>query len=115
MGTKNKLSIIISSYDDIKNPVYGGGGAQAVHQLAKKLAARYTVTVLTGTYKKAKNEMVDKVLYKRVGSDIFGHKIGQLLFQYALLRHAKKGNFDIWIESSTPPFTFSLLPLFCKK
>jgi glycosyltransferase involved in cell wall biosynthesis len=24
-------------------------------------------------------------------------------------------NYDLWIESSTPPFTFSFLPLFCKK
>lgn len=107
--------IIISSYDDQKNPVYSGGGAYSVHQLAKRLAKKYEVTVLTGTYKNAKNEIIDSVEYIRIGSDIFGHKIGQLIYQYSLLKHAAKKKYDVWIESTTPPFTFSLLPLFCKK
>ncbi|MBU3978160.1 glycosyltransferase family 4 protein [Patescibacteria group bacterium] len=113
INTKKKL--IISSYDDQKNPVYSGGGAYAVRQLAKRLAKKYEITVLTGTYKNAKNEIIDNAEYIRIGSDIFGHKIGQLIYQYSLLKYAIKEKFDIWIESTTPPFTFSLLPLFCKK
>lgn len=115
MNKKTVKKIIISSYDDLKNPVYSGGGAYSVHQLAMRLQEKYEVTVLTGTYKKAKNEKIDKVQYIRLGSDIFGHKIGQLIYQYSLVKYALKNNFDLWIESSTPPFTFSLLPLFSKK
>lgn len=110
-----KKKIIISSYDDQKNPVYSGGGAHSVHQLSKRLAKKYEVTVLTGTFKKAKNEVIDKVKYIRIGSDILGHKIGQLIYQYHLIRYARENNYDVWIEGSTPPFTFSLLPLFARK
>lgn len=115
MKRKKKLSLVISSYDDLKNPIYSGGGAHSVHQVAKNLTKKHKVTVLTGTYKNAKNEILDKVEYVRIGSDVLGHKIGQLIYQYSLIKYARKKNYDIWIESSTPPFTFSLLPLFCKK
>lgn len=115
MKKYKKLSIVISSYDDIENPVYAGGGSYAVHELAKGLAQKYKVTVLTGTYKEAKNELIDNVKYARIGSSVLGHKIGHLFFQYALLRYASRNDYDLWIESSTPPFTFSLLPLFSRK
>lgn len=110
-----KKKLIISSYDDQKNPVYSGGGAYVVHQLARNLVKKYEVTVITSTYQKAKSETIDGIKYIRTGSDIFGHKIGQLIFQYSLLKYALKNKYDIWIESTTPPFTFSLLPLFFKK
>lgn len=110
-----KKRIIISSYDDLKNPVYSGGGAVSVHEVAKRLAKNNSVIVLTGTYTNAKNQVIDSVRYVRTGSDMFGHKIGQLLFQLALVKHALSRSCDYWIESSTPPFTFSLLPLFVKK
>lgn len=115
MKDNRKYSITISSYDDQKNPVYSGGGAHSVHQLAKRLTKKYKVTVLTGTYKNARDEIIDNINYVRIGSDIFGHKIGQIIYQFALFRHARNGNYDIWIESTTPPFTFSLLPLFAHK
>lgn len=115
MKKNPKKKIIISCYDDLKNPVYSGGGAYSVARLAKKLAKKYKVTVLTGTYKNAKNEIIDGVKYLRIGSDILGHKIGQLIFQIALIKYAKKAEFNIWIEGSTPPFTFSLLPMLTKK
>lgn len=115
MKKKEIKKIIISSYDDLKNPVYAGGGAQAVHQLAKRLAEKFEITVITGVYKNSKDEIIDNVKYARVGSDLFGHKIGQLLYQFSLLKYARTNDFDLWIESTTPPFTFSSLPLFSKK
>ncbi len=110
-----KTKIIISSYDDLKNPVYSGGGAYAVHQLAKRLSKKYSVTVVTGSFKKAKNQMIDNVSYVRIGSCVFGHKIGQLIYQFALLKYSRNQKYDLWIESTTPPFTFSLLSKYSKK
>lgn len=109
------MRIIISLYDDLKNPVYAGGGALSAYELAKRLGRKNQVTVITGTYKHAKNEVLEQVAYIRIGSDFFGHKIGQLIYQIALPFYAIKLNYDMWIESTTPPFTFSLLPLFTKK
>jgi glycosyltransferase involved in cell wall biosynthesis len=114
MKNKKNIHIIISSFDDLKNPVYAGGGARAVYEVAKRLAGKYNVTVLTSTFKGAKSGRRDNVKYLYIGTDIFGPKIGQVLFQFALLKYLSKP-YDIWFESSTPPFTFSLLPLFSKK
>lgn len=115
MPNNKKLSIIISSYDDLKNPVYGGGGAQAVHQLAAKLGQKYNVTVITGAYNNSKNVIFNNIKYERIGTDRLGHKIGQIIYQIAILRYVRKTEYDLWIEGSTPPFTFSLLPLFSRK
>jgi phosphatidyl-myo-inositol alpha-mannosyltransferase len=115
MNNHNKPIIVISSYDDLKNPVYAGGGAYSVHQLAKGLSAEYSIIVLTGTYKNAIDRTIDKIHYVRIGSAIFGHKIGQLIYQLAVLFKAKTLKYDYWIESTTPPFTFSILALISNK
>lgn len=110
-----KKKIIFSSYDDIGNPFYAGGGATAIHQVASRLSDTYDVTVLTGNYKGAKNERKDTILYKRIGPSFFGPKISQLLFYFILPWYVRKEKFDIWIESFTPPFSTSCLQLFTKK
>ena len=113
---KTKINkIIISSYDDLKNPVYAGGGAYSVNELANKLSKKYSVTVITAKFKDSKNTNFGGIRFLKIGSDIFGHKIGQIIFQFALLQYARKSEYDIWIEGSNPPFTFSLLPMFAKK
>lgn len=112
----NKIQIIISNYDDIQNPYYGGGGAFAVHEVAKRLARRFTVTVLTGNYFSAKkSEVIDGIAYRRIGLSFVGPKLGQLLFHLALVWHVRRRSFDCWIESFTPPTSTSLLPLFTDK
>jgi phosphatidyl-myo-inositol alpha-mannosyltransferase len=114
MPNRKKSKIIISSYDDLGNPFYGGGGAYAIHEVAKRLVKNFDVEVLTSKYPGSKNNTVDGIHYKRVG--IFaGAKLSQLLFHFTLPKHVLKRNYDIWIESFTPPFSTSLLPLLTKK
>lgn len=110
-----KKRLIFSNYDDIKNPYYGGGGSVAVHEIAKRLAPGFDVKVLTGAYSGSRNEMIDGVFYVRIGSSIFGPKFGQLIFHILLWRQILVRRFDLWIESFTPPFSTSLLPLLTKK
>lgn len=117
---KNKKTgkpiIIFSSYDDRDNPAYGGGGAFAVHQAAKRLAKKYAVFVLTGKFPGCLHrESSDSVHYERIGSAFFGPKLGHLIFHFALPFYVISKKFDIWIESFTPPFSASFLPLFTKK
>lgn len=112
--TKRK-TIIISSYDEAQNPVYAGGGAVSVRELSARLAKKYKVIVLYGKYKHAKKKKVGSVTYIPVGTSFFGPKIGQVIFPISLLWFARNLNYDFWIESSQPPFTFSVLPLFIKK
>lgn len=107
--------IIISNYDDIKNPYYSGGGARAIHEVAKRLTSSYVVTVVTGKYPQSKNEVIDGIYYERIGLSVPNAKVGQLLYQIALPFKLVSSQFDAWIESFTPPFSTNLLQLFTKK
>ena len=109
------MKIIFSNYDDMKNPYYAGGGARAIHEVAKRLAKRFPVTVITGKYPGCRNEEIDGVAYVRVGTELWGPKAGQLIYQLCLLPRVWADGYDLWIESFTPPFSTSFLPIFTKK
>lgn len=115
MENSKKIKIIFSNYDDLQNPFYGGGGARAIHEVAKRLTNRYQVTVITGVYPGAKDELVDDVKYKRIGFFLFSPKISQLIFHFFLPFVVSKHSFDVWMESFTPPVSSSFLPLFTRK
>jgi phosphatidyl-myo-inositol alpha-mannosyltransferase len=110
-----KPKIIISNYDDIHNPYYGGGGSSAVHEIAKRLNIFYDITVITGRYKRSKNEIHDGIYYKRIGWKYAGPYLGQLIFHFLLPFYVTFMEYDIWIESFTPPFSTTLLPLFTSR
>ena len=107
--------IIISNYDDVKNPFYGGGGAYAIHELAKRLSSDFDVTVVTAKYPHSKNEIMDGVWYERIGISNAGPKIGQFIFYFLLFFYFKFKKFDLWMENFTPPFSTNFLQLFTKK
>jgi phosphatidylinositol alpha-mannosyltransferase len=109
------MKIVFSNYDDLKNPYYAGGGARAVHEVAKRLAKDNEVTVFTGKYPGARDETIDGVVYVRTGTVLDGPKVGQLAYQLCLIPMVLRGGFDVWVESFTPPFSTSLLPLLTKK
>lgn len=109
------MNIVISNYDDVDNPYYGGGGAIAVNQVARYLAQKHQVTVITGAYPESKNAVKDNVVYKRIGLSRGGPYIGQLIFHLLLPWYCQREAFDVWIESFTPPFSTSFLPWFTDK
>jgi phosphatidyl-myo-inositol alpha-mannosyltransferase len=112
---KDKKKIIFSTYDDINNPFYAGGGARAIAEITKRLAAFFEITVITGNYKGAKNEEIHGVAYQRIGPDFLGPKLGQLAYAALLPSVVKQQTFDVWIESFTPPFSTACLQKFTKK
>lgn len=103
--------VIMSIFDDVANPHYGGGGPVVVHQVAHRLARDYRVTVYSGSYKGSKHEVRDGVRYVFLPVGWAGPRAGQLLFQLLLPIVALVKRPDLWIESLTPPFSVSLLPL----
>ncbi len=109
------MKILFTSYDDVKNPNYGGGGAYAIHEIAKRLAKNHEVEVITWTYSKAKNEIIDNVFYKRIGFKFVGARLGQLFYHFFLPFYVVSKDFDVLLESFTPPFSTSFTPLFTRK
>lgn len=107
--------VYISNYDDLHNPYYAGGGAHAVHEVARRLSTTYDITVVTGRYRGAQEGDVDGVIYTRIGSDVFGPYSGQLFYHVSLILFVMTHSFDVWVESFTPPFSTSCLQLFTRK
>ncbi len=110
-----KKEIIFSSYDSLKNPFYAGGGALAIHSIAKRLTANFRITVLTASFNGSKNYILDGVRYEHISLPFLGPQVGQLFFQIILPFYVISKRFDCWIESFTPPFSTSFLQLYTKK
>lgn len=107
--------IIISNYDSISNPYYGGGGAIAIHEVAKRMFTTFEVVVIVGKYPGSKDKKIDGVKYIHTGLSFGGPKLGQIVFQFALIARVLFSKYDVWVENFTPPFSTSFLPLFTKK
>ncbi|HWY79086.1 MAG TPA: glycosyltransferase family 4 protein [Candidatus Sulfotelmatobacter sp.] len=110
-----KPTIFFSSYDDIKNPHYGGGGAVAVHEIAKRLNKNNDVHVLSWNYSGREREIIEGVHYERFGLSFLSPKVAMLIYQLFLPFIARSKHYDVWFESFCPPFTTAFLSLFTKK
>jgi glycosyltransferase involved in cell wall biosynthesis len=103
--------VVISSFDNRGNPHYNGGGAVMVEMLARSLASHFHVTVVTAGQRR-RMEIRDGVRYLELPLGWAGPRGGQLLFHMLLPFAARRIRHDLWIESFTPPFSTSFLPLF---
>ncbi len=112
---RSKPRLIISTYDNIRNPFYQGGGARVLNELAQQLSSHYSILILTANYPGSKNFRSGQVRYKHIGPRAFGPKLGQLLLHFLLPFYARTQKYDLWIESFTPPFSTSCLQLFTRK
>lgn len=102
--------VIVSIYDDPANPYYGGGGPTVVRRIARELRDRAEVVVITGGSPGARVEERDGATWVPLPLSRVGPRLGQLLYTLLLLLIAPVARYDLWVESSTPPFTSSFLP-----
>jgi glycosyltransferase involved in cell wall biosynthesis len=105
--------VVISSFDSPGNPHYSGGGAVVVDRIAHWLASDFDVTVLTAG-RRSGMEIRNGARYRYLPATWPGPRAGQLLFHALLPFAARLTPADIWIESFTPPFSTSFLPLFTR-
>jgi glycosyltransferase involved in cell wall biosynthesis len=102
--------VVISAYD---HPQYQGGGQQVTAMIARRLASQFDVTVVTTAHRRA-TAFRDGVRYRTIPLNWAGPRAGQLLFHAWLPVLARLIPHDLWIESFTPPFSTSFLPLFSR-
>lgn len=105
--------VVISSFDSPDNPHYGGGGAAVVEMIARRLAAEFEVTVVTAARRGGMTTR-EGVRYRQLPVGWAGPRAGQLLFHAMLPVAARRMSHDLWIESFTPPFSTSFVPLFSR-
>ncbi len=105
--------VVISIFDGPGNPYYGGGGAAVVEMIADRLTANFDVTVVTAARRRG-TEVRNGVRYRRLPVAWAGPRAGQLFYHALLPFAAWRIPHDLWIESFTPPFSTSFLPLFSR-
>lgn len=107
--------IIISSYDSLKNPFYGGGGALMNYEIGKRLSSHYNITILCGAYPQSSDYNIESIHYKHIGMQFKHPLIGQLVYSFLLPFYALIQRYDLWIENYTPPHSTNFIPFFTKK
>lgn len=105
--------VVISSFDNPGSRHYAGGGSAVVALLAGWLGRDYQVLVVTagrryGTARRG------GVRYRYLPVAWAGPRAGQLLFHALLPFAARRIPHEAWIESFTPPFSTSFVPLFTR-
>jgi len=105
--------VVISSFDSQGNPHYSGGGGAVAEQIARWLARDYDVTVVTAG-RRGGTVVRGGVRYRQLPLAWAGPRGGQLLFHCVLPATARRIPHDLWIESFTPPFSTSFLPVFSR-
>jgi glycosyltransferase involved in cell wall biosynthesis len=109
----NRRHVVISSFDSLDNADYNGGGAAQVEMIARGLTRRFRVTVVTAG-PSGRTVTRDGVSYRQLPVTWAGPRAGQLLFHAILPLVAWKTSCDLWIESFTPPFSTSFVPLYSR-
>ncbi|MGW2014830.1 glycosyltransferase family 4 protein [Streptomyces sp. NPDC001927] len=105
--------VVVSIFDDAGNPDYRGGGALVVEKVARRLADDFDVTVVTAG-KHGGSRSRDGIRYVYLPVRRAGPRAGQLVFLTLLPVLARRLPHDVWLESFTPPFSTSFLPLFTR-
>jgi glycogen synthase len=91
------MKILHIIYDDVGNPWCGGGGALRAFKVNQCLAKNNDITVITGNYTNAKNEMVDNVRFIRIGSGL-SYFLSRLSFSLSIPYFINKFESDIVIN-----------------
>jgi glycosyltransferase involved in cell wall biosynthesis len=110
---RGRPRVVISSYDNPRSRHYAGGGSAVVALLAGWLETDFRVLVVTAGRRRGTAQHAG-VRYRYLPVTWAGPRAGQLLFHALLPATARRIGHELWIESFTPPFSTSFLPLFSR-
>lgn len=89
------LKVLHCIYDDPKNPWVAGGGAVRVYELYRRLAGSLAeVTVATGNFAGAVDEVIDGIRYRRVGARK-PYAWSRATYSLAASRLLARGEYDV--------------------
>jgi glycosyltransferase involved in cell wall biosynthesis len=106
--------VVISSYDSPGNRHYAGGGSAVVALLADWLGRDFEVTVVSAG-RRSGIAVREGIRHRYLPAAWAGPRAGQLLFHLLLPFAARRIPHDLWIESFTPPFSTSFVPLYTRR
>lgn len=102
--------VVISIYDDFDSPYYAGGGPVVVRNIARRLSGEDEVVVVTAASRWRRSRR-DGIRHLHLPVTWAGPRLGQVLWGVLLPVVSAFLRYDVWIESFTPPFSSSMIPL----
>lgn len=87
------LRVLHCLYDAPGNPWLGGGGAVRAFELYRRLAGRIDLTLATGNFPGARDEVINGVRYIRLGSAA-SYPLSRLSYARAATRLLNEGRYD---------------------
>lgn len=108
-----RLRVLHLGFEDHLRPGSGGGSARN-QQVNRRLAPRHDITVLTASFRGARDRTEDGVRYVHVGLPI-GYFTSILSYFAALPFAARRHPADLVIEEFAAPFSSVLVPLWSRR
>src|SRR3989344_9043319 len=115
MKSGQRLTITFLDFDDIRNPILGGGQAIATKEVGSRLARMgHQVVSLCSRYPGYKNREENGIFYKHIGLGTKWVKLNNLFYILLLPFAVRNLKSDIIIECFTAPISTLFSPLFTK-
>ena len=108
--SERRLSVLHLAFEDHRRPG-SGGGAYRTHEVARRLARRHQVTVVTTTWRGARDRVEDGVRYVHVGRP-GGYLVEVLSYFLALPFVLRRHDADVVVEDFAAPMSSALVPLY---
>jgi glycosyltransferase involved in cell wall biosynthesis len=105
-----RISVLHLAFEDHRRPG-SGGGAYRTHEIARRLARRHEVTVVTTTWRGAQDRTEDGVRYVHVGL-AGGYLIEVLSYFLCLPFVLRRLPADVVVEDFAAPMSSALVPLY---
>lgn len=108
-----KLKITYLDFDDIKNPLLGGGQAKATLEVCSRLVNRgHQVEVICSKYPRFEDRIEKGIKYTHVGVGTKYIRLNNLIYDLVLPFVVRKLKSDVIVECFTPPYSTLFSPLF---
>jgi glycosyltransferase involved in cell wall biosynthesis len=109
-ASTRRISVLHLAFEDHRRPG-SGGGAYRTHEVARRMAERHQVTVVTTTWRGARDRLEEGVRYVHVGLP-GGYLVEVLSYFLCLPFVLRRYEADVVVEDFAAPMSSALVPLY---
>jgi glycosyltransferase involved in cell wall biosynthesis/O-antigen/teichoic acid export membrane protein len=109
---RRRPRILHLGFEDFRRPGAGGGSART-HEINRRLASAFDVTVVTAKFPGWQDRLEDGVRYVHVGLDL-GYFPSLITYFLVLPRAVRRFDHDLVVEDFGAPISSALVPLYAK-
>ena len=110
MTGPRRIAVLHLAFEDHRRPG-SGGGAYRTHEVARRMAQRHQVTVVTTTWRGARDRVEDGVRYVHVGLP-GGYLVEVVSYFLCLPFVLRRHEADVVVEDFAAPISSALVPLY---